>query len=189
MRAFMLEVPESLLEERRRSGADLWDEVWNGVLHMVPAPSRWHQRFGSKLFVRLEPIAEKLGFEASYETSIYRPNVGDRDYRTPDIVVYAPSNGSQRGVEGIAELAVEILSPGDETYEKLPFYVEVGVREILVVDPDSRAVELFVPEGGKPKRLPAESDGGVRSGVLGVTLTPIPGPKLRVVWPGGTIDI
>ena len=189
MRALMLEVPEDLLEERRRTGADLWDEVWNGVLHMVPAPSQWHQRFGGKLYVRIEPIAESLGLVATYETSVYRPNVGERDYRTPDLVVFHPRHGSRRGVEGVAELAIEILSPDDETHDKLPFYVEVGVLEILVLDPDTRAVALYAPEGGKPTKVAPAADGSVRVAALGMTFTPTAGPKLRLTWDGGTAEI
>ena len=52
----MLQAPESLLEERRRLGNDLFDEVWDGELHMVPPPSRWHQRFEGELFFILKPI-------------------------------------------------------------------------------------------------------------------------------------
>ncbi|MGI8413509.1 MAG: hypothetical protein ACR2QA_13710 [Solirubrobacteraceae bacterium] len=33
---------EELLERRRRWGADRRDEVWEGVLHMNPAPSIAH---------------------------------------------------------------------------------------------------------------------------------------------------
>jgi Uma2 family endonuclease len=189
MRALILEVPESLLEERRRTGADLWDEVWDGVLHMVPAPSRWHQRFGGKLYVTLEPVAVTLGLEASYETSVYRSNVGERDYRTPDLVFYHPSFGSERGVEGKAELVIEILSPGDETYEKLPFYAEVGVREVVVVHPETRALELFLPEAGKMKKVSPDAAGSLRSKALGVTFTPVAGPKLRLEWVTGAVEI
>lgn len=34
----MLEVPEGLLAERARLGHDRFDEMWEGVLHMVPPP-------------------------------------------------------------------------------------------------------------------------------------------------------
>ncbi len=189
MRAFMLEVPESLLEERRRMGADLWDEVWDGVLHMVPAPSRWHQRFGLKLCVALDPVAEKLGLEASYETAVYRPNASKPDYRTPDLVFYHPSFGSKRGVEGNAKLVIEILSPGDETYEKLPFYAEVGVEEVLVVHPETRAVELFLLQQGEMRKAAPDAAGSVRSAALGVTFTPTAEPKLRVTWTDGSVEI
>ncbi len=34
MKAVMASVPEHILEWRRRTGADQWDEMWEGVLHM-----------------------------------------------------------------------------------------------------------------------------------------------------------
>lgn len=189
MRALMLEVPQSLLDERRRTGADLWDEVWDGLLHLVSAPSRWHQRFGMKLGVVLNTVAEMHGLEASYETSIHRPGASERDYRTPDLIVYESRFGTQRGVEGAAELVVEILSPGDETYEKLPFYAQVGVRHVLVVNPDTRAIELFVPESSAPKKLSPSADGSLCIASLELTFTPLAGPKLRLSWPGGAAEI
>ena len=36
MKALMAEVPSDLVETRRRIGADRWDEIWDGVLHMPP---------------------------------------------------------------------------------------------------------------------------------------------------------
>lgn len=33
---------QALLERRRRAGVDRLDEVWEGVRHMVPAPSIEH---------------------------------------------------------------------------------------------------------------------------------------------------
>ena len=32
-----------VLDDRRRRGADRWDEMWDGVLHMVPPPGSDHQ--------------------------------------------------------------------------------------------------------------------------------------------------
>ena len=40
-----------------------------------------------------------------------------------------------------AALAIEILSPGDDTWDKLPFYAAHRVDELLIVDPDSRTVD------------------------------------------------
>ncbi|MBA3983821.1 MAG: hypothetical protein H0X61_09880 [Acidimicrobiia bacterium] len=39
MRAVMLDVPVALLAERQRLGHDLFDEMWEGELHMVPHPA------------------------------------------------------------------------------------------------------------------------------------------------------
>ena len=47
-----------------------------------------------------------------------------------------------------AALVVEIVSPGDETWEKLAFYAKHGVDELLIVDPQEREVTwLALTEG------------------------------------------
>jgi Uma2 family endonuclease len=71
-----------------------------------------------------------------YETSVFDPSVEDySSYRTPDLVVFSADHRSPRGVEGAAALAIKIRSPGDETFDKIPFYDRVGVGELLVIDP------------------------------------------------------
>src|SRR5438128_943754 len=122
MRAIMLEEPEHLLEDRRRRGADLFDEMWDGVLHMVPAPSSGHQGLGTRLVAILLDLAEARGFRVFYETRLYRRDAPADDYRIPDLMVVRPEHVSARGVESGADVVIEILSPGDETYEKVGFY-------------------------------------------------------------------
>lgn len=43
MKAVMAPVPPEILALHRRTGADRYDEMWEGVLHMVAAPNREHQ--------------------------------------------------------------------------------------------------------------------------------------------------
>lgn len=188
MKVVMLEAPKELLEERRRKGLDRFDEVWEGVLHIVPPPSARHQKFGAKLLAALLPAAEARGLEASYETGVYRPGAV-LDYRQPDLVFALPAQFSTRGIEGACELVVEILSPHDETYEKLPFYAELGVKEVLVTNPDTRAVELYVLRAKQYVLLSPDEKGGVRSAILGVALATVEGPKLRVTAGGATTEI
>jgi len=40
-----------------------------------------------------------------------------------------------------AEIVVEIVSPGDESRLKYEFYFHIGVAEVVIVDPEHRAVE------------------------------------------------
>jgi Uma2 family endonuclease len=151
MRAVMLEVPEELVEDRRRKGLDARDEVWAGVLHMVPPPASTHQRFARRLFLLLERIAERRGAEVLWETGVFDPTVEElRDYRVADLVIVATDKVSRRGVEGAATLVVEILSPNDESHDKLPFYARVGVGEVWFVDPITRKIEIFVSRDGAP---------------------------------------
>jgi Uma2 family endonuclease len=130
-------VPESLLAERRKLGHDCFDEMWKGELHMVPSPSFQHQQLASWLVAACWPVARQAGLVVSMETGLFDPAVADSSsYRQPDVVVARPEHTSNRGAEGEAELVVEIRSPDDETYLKLPFYERMGVHEVLVVELD-----------------------------------------------------
>ena len=185
VRAVMLDVPEGLLEERRRLGIDPFDEVWAGVLHMVPPPSSRHQRLGHELGEALLPLAREKGLVAMHEAGLFRPDTEGTDFRVPDLVYARPEQVSDRGVEGRAELVVEVLSPGDETYDKLPFYAEMGVQEVLVADPTTSQVELFVLQGGRFETATADANGAVTSTSLGVSFTTGADGRIVGEWSGG----
>lgn len=184
----MIDVPEQWLAERSLAGIDRWDEMWEGVLHMVPPPSGEHQRLGMELALVLAPLAKAAGLVGSYETGLFRPGVDD-DYRVPDQVYARPEHLSHRGVDGRAELVVEIRSPDDETYDKLAFYAAVGVPEVLVVHPEDRRAELFVLGGGSYVPAVPDPDGGVTVRSLGLGLVGVDGPRLRLTWDGGQSDL
>lgn len=130
MRAVMLEVPEYLLEERRRLGHDRWDEMWDGELHMLPPPHGDHGRLNDRLGTFFLLHWEMVGLGRSY-----------------------PETGVKR------------LSPGDESRAKLPFYLSVGVREVVLIDRRTRAVEVLrATDAGWAQVKPSE--GWVRSDVL-----------------------
>jgi hypothetical protein len=54
MKGVISEVPRCLLDWRRRTGADRWDEMWEGVIHMPPMPNRDHQNLVKDLLIWLE---------------------------------------------------------------------------------------------------------------------------------------
>lgn len=186
MRAIFLEVPEHFLAERRRLGHDKKDEVWEGVLHMVPPPSGAHETVTWKLAFALKSIADRLGLEIrGGTTGLFDPIAGDRNYRIPDVVLVRPDQMSARGLEG-AELVVEVLSPYDESRDKFPFYARIGVREVWLIEPITRTIELYSLRGQTfVRQLPEPTV--VTSPVLGVTLEVVDGPRLRVH--DGTVSV
>jgi Uma2 family endonuclease len=117
------------------------------------------------------------------EANVYR---ADDDYRVPDQLYARPDQLSDRGAEPAAVVVVEILSPGDETYDKLDWYAAGGVDEVLVVDPESRRAEVFARRGSR--MVLVESDPG-RLQSLGVDLETVDGPSLRLTWDGGAADV
>ncbi|HEY2631550.1 MAG TPA: Uma2 family endonuclease [Solirubrobacteraceae bacterium] len=136
---------DELLERRRRSGLDRLDEVWAGVLHMIPAPSLAHARVAQQLAELMGPLARAAGLESA----MHEFNLGesDRDFRVPDGALLRP--GATGTWLPTAALAVEIVSPGDETWEKLEFYASHRVDEILIVDPHERTVRWLELADGR----------------------------------------
>lgn len=148
---------------------------------MVPPPSGAHQRLNADLLHVLTPLARGQGLVVHVEAGLYR---SDTDYRVPDQMYARPEQLSDRGVDGGPPLVVEILSPGDETYDKLDWYAAAGVDEVLVVDPETRAPEVFVRRGGRMVLAAA-----ARLSSLGLELELADGPTLRVTWDGGSADV
>ena len=140
MRTLVVDPPtaglEELLERRRRSGLDRLDEVWEGVLHMVPAPGHGHASVTQQLAELLGPLARASGLEPTMGEF----NLGENedDFRVPDGGLHRP--GASGTWHPTAALVVEIVSPGDESWEKLPFYAAHDVNEALIVNPAKRTV-------------------------------------------------
>ena len=135
---------EQLVKRRRKLGQDRYDEVWNGVLHMNPFPSGAHADVMQQVSELLSPLARSSGLYPRL-TGV---NIGTSDdFRGPDGVL------QRERLTGVwhpsAALAVEVISPGDETWEKLPFYAAHNVDEVLILDPDERTVTWLALAGGE----------------------------------------
>lgn len=142
------EFEERLRAERKAIGADGYDEVWEGLYVMTPHPGEEHQAIQMRLAVALQAV---IGWESDHR--IYAGiNVSDRDngwehnYRVPDVAVFlAGTQARNCGTHwrGGPDFAVEIISPGDRSREKLAFYAEVGVRELLLIARDPWGLERY----------------------------------------------
>jgi Uma2 family endonuclease len=189
MRALLLEPDPAWLEDRRRKGLDRLDEVWDGVLHVVPQPTTPHQRFESDLEYALRPVAKAHGLQTFHQIAIYDPVKGEHNYRVPDVTIVAEGNTSERGVEGHAELVVEILSPNDESREKFGFYAQCQIPEYWIVDPKTRAIEVYALDGDRYVLVKPDARGIIATPRFGLDLTIVDGPKLRITWSGGSADV
>src|SRR5690606_32607075 len=106
-------------------------------------PSFLHQHFESELESALRPVAKWHGLEAVHNVAIYDRQAGEQNFRVPDLALVALKDTSKRGIEGHAELVVEILSPNDESREKFGFYAQCQIPEYWIVDPETRAIEVY----------------------------------------------
>ena len=150
--------------------------MWEGELHMVPLASEEHQRVGGHLVAALLPVADRAGTHVRYTTGVFDPaQPDDQSFRVPDIVAFDEPVRSARGVEGAARLVIEIRSPGDETFEKQPFWERVGVAEVVVIDRDDKSVRRWIRRGGALVEVEPATGGSHHLDALDITLATMDG--------------
>jgi Uma2 family endonuclease len=136
---------DDMIQERKRLGLDRYDEVWDGVYVMPSMPTNVHQKIVDDLGDILSEVVKRSGLGEKYPGA----NVSDRR-RIPDIVVVLKnSHAVDCGTHfmGGPDFLVEIQSPGDDTEDKIPFYGEIGVRELLILHRDRRTLRLLRNDG------------------------------------------
>jgi Uma2 family endonuclease len=184
-----------LIEERQALGRDRHDEVWDGVYFMSPDPIIEHQGLEARLLLALHEAVRLTDADSMFAGV----NGSDRaegwlqNYRIPDLAIYLAGNPAQDCDThwcGGPDVAVEIVSPGDRSREKLDFYAKVGTRELLIVDRDPWVLELYALKGKKLRfvgRSTVAEPADLRSAVLDLSLRLVAGttrPSIEVRRPG-----
>jgi Uma2 family endonuclease len=174
MKAVMSTVPEHILEWRRRTGADRWDEMWERVLHMAPSPNREHQDLEGELESWLRRYwAKPNGCRVYHQINVAESGTWPDNYRVPDLVLLTPARfhiDRNEYFEGGPDAVVEIRSPGDETYEKFDFYAKINVSEIWVIDRDSRRPVVYRLQDGEFVPSEPNQNGWISSAVANIEL-------------------
>ncbi len=174
MKAVMPCVPPEILTWRKRTGADRWDEMWEGVLHMVPMPNREHQDLEGAMETYLRLYwARPRRSKVYHSINLASPGGWPNDYRIPDLVLLSPERfdiDHNEYFEGAPDVIIEIRSPDDETYEKLGFYAALGVPEVWIVDRDSKQPAMYILAGDHYEKKAADGEGWLRSDRTGIEL-------------------
>lgn len=146
------DLEQRLIAERQADGSDRFDEVWEGVYNMAPMPNDEQQQLVAEFTTILTIVVkwQRLGVVLPGINVSNRRSDWQRNFRCPDVAVFLKHTKSEnRGTHwlGGPDLAIEIVSEGDRTFEKLPFYGEIGTRELLVVERDPWRLRLYRLEG------------------------------------------
>jgi Uma2 family endonuclease len=136
---------------------DVRAEIIDGELYMMATPARVHQRV-------LMELARQFGnFLQGKPSEVYPAPFGvrlfpqedqsDDTFVEPDIVVVCDSSKlDDRGCNGAPDLVVEILSPSTTRYDrvvKFRKYLEAGVREYWMVNPEEKTVQVHILDDGQ----------------------------------------
>ncbi len=142
----------SLIQDRQTRGIDHHDEVWEGVYVMSPIANDEHQQLVTRLSTVLTETIDfsglgevRAGVNLTSQPEDWKHKDWKHNFRVPDVVVFLKaSEAICHGAywSGGPDLAVEIVSSGDQTREKISFYEKVRTRELLIVDRDPWQLEL-----------------------------------------------
>ena len=168
------DMERSLRARRKRLGLDKWDEVWEGVLVVPPLPNNEHQVLVFDLASAISAgIDRKRGDQVLPGANVSdRVKSWEKNFRCPDVVVcLAGGRAKDCGTHwlGGPDFLVEIVSPGEDPQLKFDFYAKLKTREVLIVDRDPWAIELYQLRRGKLKiagRADVANPAVLTSGVL-----------------------
>ena len=122
------------------------------IFKMSPAPSAEHQRIATKMtglfWSHFEGSTYQV-FAAPFDVRLDVPSKGKNfTVVQPDLtIVCDPEKIDTKGCKGSPDLVIEILSPGNtqkEMKDKFEVYEEAGIKEYWLVEPNDKAVFVFV---------------------------------------------
>jgi Uma2 family endonuclease len=188
------DIETQILAARLGSDGDQYDEVWEGVYIVTPLPNNDHQVLVGEFTSILGETVKRLRMgQVLPGVNLSDRNQGWKDnYREPDVAVFlCGGRAIDRGThwQGAADFLVEIISPGERTRDKIPFYSSIGVVELLIVDRDPWSLELYRHETDQLSKVgqstPAAPD-VLESRTVGLRFQLLPGeprPQIRATHP------
>lgn len=128
-----------LLEDGKRH------ELIEGDFYVTPAPSPSHQTVSRRLQFLLMQALEEPGLAQVFDAPIDLI-LDDENVVQPDLVVVSTARAhlvTSRGLEGVPDLVVEILSPSSrdrDQHLKHRLYERFGIPAYWIVDPHNGSV-------------------------------------------------
>lgn len=147
---------DALREERTYTIEDIYAlpegeraELVDGEIYYMAPPGTTHQRFVSKLHLKIAGYIEGNGGECEVFPAPFAVflNKEGKNYLEPDISVICDKHKiDEKGCNGAPDWVIEIVSKGSrrmDYYIKLFQYEKAGVREYWIVDPEKKAVTVY----------------------------------------------
>ncbi len=123
-------------------------ELFDGSLHVTPAPTPRHQRISHRLSVALDPGADAAGLHV-----LEAVNVRLRPGRIPipDLVITGDIDFNELVIDAAAvRLVCEIVSPSNPSADKvfkMHHYAVAGIPWYLLVEQDTGELHLYRRDG------------------------------------------
>jgi len=132
-------------------------ELINGEAYMMASPSVSHQAILMELSIQfgnwLQGKPCKV-FASPLDVRLFpQKNKSDKTVLQPDLLVVCDSKKlTKNSVNGPPDMVIEIVSPSNthsKLFHKFLYYLEAGVREYWVIDPDTKKALVHIYEDGR----------------------------------------
>src|SRR5215210_3942137 len=125
-------------------------EYTDGVIEVLPMPTKYHQAISKVLFLALFAIAQRIGGDVFYAP--LRMQVRPGKFREPDLLMVLDKQDPRAQNEFWlgADLVIEIVSPDKptrDTQEKPRDYAEANIPEYWIVNPLDETITVLVLQG------------------------------------------
>jgi Uma2 family endonuclease len=125
-------------------------EFTDGVIEVLPMPTKYHQAISRVLFVALLAVMQRIGGDVFYAP--LRVEVRPGKFREPDLLLILDKDDPRAQDEYWtgADLVIEIVSPDKpkrDTDEKPRDYAEAGILEYWIVNPLKDTITVLVLDG------------------------------------------
>lgn len=159
---------EYTLEDYYNMPEDRRVELIDGVFYDMAAPAPLHQLIAGMVYARILAFIEKnegdcIPFIAPADVQL---DCDDRTMVQPDVFILCKRDKLKRsGIYGAPDFVLEILSGSTRKKDmtvKLMKYMEAGVREYWVIDPEKKLLIVYIgEEEGIPRIYPLQGDVGM----------------------------
>lgn len=175
---------EYTLEDYHNMPEDRRAELIDGVIYDMASPSPLHQMIAGMVYARILAFIEKnkgdcIPFIAPADVQL---DCDDWTMVQPDVFILCKQDRLRRfGICGAPDFVLEILSGSTRKKDmtvKLTKYMEAGVKEYWVIDPEKRLLIVYIgEEEGIPRLYPLQGDVGMNlyDGNLRIDLNEING--------------
>lgn len=130
-------------------GEEVHAELIDGQFYDMASPSRQHQALVSELHTAINNyIHSKKGsckvYPAPFAVKLFND---EKNIVEPDIsVICDPNKLTDKGCSGAPDWIIEIASPSNPSHDyvkKLYLYLDAGIREYWIVNPQTRQIHVY----------------------------------------------
>ncbi len=135
-------------------------EVVDGqsIWEFFPGPR--HQKESFRIQASVRRVEGHAGDCACFHMADVYIQFADGSVKRPDLSIFCKEPPEDEGfIRQVPTAVVEILSPGSghkDLVQGPPFYLEQGVKDVIVFDPRSGEIRWFSQKGEQKLRTPAQ---------------------------------